>query len=323
MLAFKRGLRCWAVTVVCLLHSAGGWAQTYPTRPIQMVVAFAPGGAGDIVARLVARKLGEGLGQPVVVENRPAPLAAVSLVKNARPDGHTLLMAGSGTALTSALFVQLPYDLMKDFVHVSTLASFDLALLVDRQSRFQSVADVLAFARAQPGRLNIGTVRIGSTQNLAAEMFKSMAGIDAVIVPYKTAGDIAGALRARDLDVAIDMLPAVQSQLVNQSVVALAVTAGRRHPTLPQVPTLAESGLAGFDVSSWNGIAVPTGTPPAVVARLAQAIAQAVESGEVQKGLLALGVTAKASTPEQMHQRMASDIAQWRAVIERAGIPRQ
>jgi len=315
--------RRWLVAAALLLHGSCGWTQAYPSKPLQLVVAFAPGGAGDIVARLVARKMGEGLGQPVVVDNRPVPLAAVSLVKNARPDGHTLLMAGSGTALSSALFVQLPYDLMADFVHVSTLAAFDLALLVDPASPFHSVDQVLAHARAHPGRLNIGTVRIGSTQNLAAEMFKSMAGIDVLIVPFKNSGDIVSALRSRDIDLGIEMLPAVLGQLGNQSLKALALTSSARHPGLPQVPTLAERALPGFEASSWNGIAVPAGTPPAVVDRLAREIARAVESPEVQKALLAQGVTARASSPAQMTERMRGDIAKWRAVIDKAGIARQ
>ena len=261
-------LRCataWALAASCML----ALAQPYPAKPIQLVVAFAPGGAGDLVARLVARKMAESTGQPVVIENKPVPVAAVSMVAHAKPDGYTLLMAGSGTALTSALFAKLPYDLMGDFIHVSTLASFDLTLITGSQSGFNSVADVLAYARAHPGKLNIGTVRVGSTQNLAAEMFKAMAGLDAVIVPYKTTGEIISAMRSKDVHVAIEMLPPMLGQIAGKSVKALAVTSGKRFPGLPAVPTLAESGLPGFEASSWNGITVPAGTPPDVVSRLA------------------------------------------------------
>ena len=314
--------RCAAVAALAVCGSAA-LAQAYPARPILLVVAFAPGGAGDIVARLVARKMGEQLGQPVVVENRPVPVAAVSSVAKARPDGHTLLMAGSGTALTSALFARLPYDLMRDFVHVSTLSSFDLVLVTTEASGFGSVAEVLAHAKAHPGQLTIGTARVGSTQNLAAEMFKAMAGIDALVVPYKAAGDLVGAMRSRDVQVAIEMLPAVLGQVQAKSLKALAVTSPQRFPGLPQVPSLAEIGLPGFEAASWNGIAVPVGTPPGVVARLAQAIAQGVAAPEVRKELLALGFTAHASTPGQMARRMQDDIAKWRAAIDKAGIARQ
>ena len=311
--------------VALALAASTSWvaAQGYPTKPVQLVVAFAPGGAGDIVARLVARKMGESMGQPVVIDNRPVPVAAVSVVKNARPDGYTLLMAGSGTALTSALFNKLPYDLMGDFTHVSTLASFDLTLMAGPQSNFNSVADVLAFAKANPGKLNIGTVRVGSTQNLSAEMFKAMAGIEAVIVPYKTTAEIVTALRAKDVHVAIEMLPPMLGQIASKAVKPLAVTSTKRFPDLPSVPTLAESGLPNFESSSWNGVAVPKGTPPEVVARLAQEIDKAISSPEVQKELQAAGMVAKASTPEQMAQRMRNDIAKWRGVIDKAGIPRQ
>lgn len=307
------------------LAASCSWAlaQPYPSKPIQLVVAFAPGGAGDTVARLVAKKMGEGLGRAVVIENRPIPVAAVSLVKNAKPDGYTLLMAGSGTALTSALFTKLPYDLMGDFSHVSTLTSFDLVLVTSELSGLHSVAEVIAFAKANPGKLTIGSARVGSTQNVAAEMFKAMAGIDALIVPYKSSGDLVSALRTKDVQLVVEMLPALLGQIQGKSIKALAVTSARRFPGLAEVPSLAESGLPGYEAASWNGIAVPVGTPPAVVARLATEVQKAVDSVEVQTALLALGFTAKASTPEQMTQRMQADIAKWRAVIDRAGIPRQ
>lgn len=312
-----------ALSWVIAAAAVSAQAQTYPSKPIQLVVAFAPGGAGDTVARLVARKMSASLGQAVVIENRPVPVAAVSLVKNARPDGHTLLMAGSGTALTTALFGKLPYDLMGDFIHVSTLASFDLVLITGEQSGLKNVAEVIAYAKANPGKLTIGSARVGSTQNLAAELFKSMAGIDALIVPYKASGDLLNALHGKDLQVAMEMLPPVLGQIKGQGILALAVTAPRRFPGLPEVPTLAESSLPGYEASSWNGITVPAGTPPAVVARLAHEIRAAVESPEVQAELLALGYTAQASTPAQMAQRMRADIVKWRAVIDQAGIPRQ
>lgn len=298
-------------------------AQTWPTRPIQLYVAFAPGGAGDIVARAVGKELSKSLGQPVLIENRPAPVVAVSTVAKAKPDGHTLMLAGNGTALSQALFKSLPYDVTRDFVHISTLSSFDLTLLTGLQSEFNTVADVLAWARAQPGRLNIGTVRVGSTQNLAAEMFKAMAGVEAVIVPFKTTADVLTALRSRDVHIAFEILPPILTQITGRNVKVLAVTSNRRFPGLPQVPTLAEAGVPGFEATSWNGISAPLGTPPAVVERLARDIQAAVASAEVQKELQALGFVPRASTPEQMAQRMKSDIAKWGAVIEKAGIEKQ
>ena len=315
-------LRC--AMAIALAASCGyAAAQAFPTKPITFYVAFAAGGAGDIVARAVARKMGESMGQPVVIENRPAPMIAPVTVAKAKPDGYTMLMAGSGTALTQVLFKSVPYDLMGDFTHVSTLASFDLALLTGGQSSFNSVAEVLAYAKANPGKLNIGTVRVGSTQNLAGEMFKSMAGIDAVIVPYKTTAEVISGLRSGDIQVALEILPPVLGQITGKVVKPLALTSTRRFPGLPDVPTLAESGVPGFDASSWNGMSVPTGTPRAVVDKLAREAAKAVASPEVQKELQAVGMVARASTPEGMTERMKNDMAKWKGVIEKANIPRQ
>jgi tripartite-type tricarboxylate transporter receptor subunit TctC len=203
------------------------------------------------------------------------------------------------------------------------MASFDLSLITGTQSGFQTVADVLAFAKANPGKLNIATVRIGSTQHLTAELFKSMAGIDAVIVPYKTTADIITALRAKDVHVAIEMLPPVLGQISGKTVKALAMTSSSRFPGMPDVPTLAESGLPGFEAASWNGISVPANTPPAIVSKLAKELDAAIASAEVQRELQVLGMVAQASTPEQMTRRMRNDMAKWKTVIDKAGIPKQ
>ncbi|MFZ4288759.1 Bug family tripartite tricarboxylate transporter substrate binding protein [Variovorax sp. HJSM1_2] len=298
-------------------------AQTYPVRPIQLFVALGPGGAGDLVARMLAKKMGESMGQPVVVENRPSPVVAVATVAKAKPDGYTMMMAGSGTALSSSLFKSLPYDLMADFIHVSTMASFDLALVTGSQSSFNSVADVLAYAKANPGKLNIGTIRIGSTQHLSAEMFKSMAGIDVVVVPYKTTPDVVTALRANDVQVAMEILSPVLGQIKGKNIKALAVTSTHRFPGLPDVPTVAESGVPGFEASSWNGISVPARTPAEIVARLGKEVQAAISSPEVLAELQAMGIVASPSTSEQMSLRMKRDMAKWQGVIHKAGIPRQ
>ena len=317
----RKFMRCAAALAVAAFCATAG-ADTWPSRPIQFYVAFAPGGAGDIVARLVAKEMSKALGQPIVIENRPAPVVAVQTVAKAKPDGHTMMLAGNGTALSQALFKSLPYDVMKDFTHVSTLAFFDLTLIVNGQSEFNSVADVLAYARANPGKMNIGTVRLGSTQNLSAEMFKSMTGIDALIVPYKTTGEIITALRSKDIQVAFEILPPILGQINQKAIKPLAVTSTSRFPGLPQVPTLAET-VPGFEATSWNGMSVPVGTPPAIVARLAKEAQIAIASPEVQRELQAVGMVARSSTPEQMTQRMKGDIVKWGAVIDKAGIEKQ
>lgn len=300
-------------------------AQTpgFPSRPLQLTVAFGPGGAGDLIARRITKEMSGVLGQPVVIENRPAPLAGVLAVARAKPDGYTMMMVGNGTTLTSALFEKLPYDLVRDFTHVSTMSFFDVALVVDAGSSLGSVRDVLAYARANPGRMNIATVRLGSTQHLTASMFMAMTGIQATLVPFKTTADVLSALRSGDVQMAFEIVPPILGQIASKTVRPLATTSARRSPSLPQVPTLQEAGIAGFEIASWNGISVPAGTPRAVVDRLAQAVHAAVTNPELRRELLALGVEARASTPEEMKQRVQSEIAKWNAVIDRVGIERQ
>lgn len=297
--------------------------DNYPSRPIHFYVAFAPGGAGDTVARIVSKKMADSMGQPIVIENRPAPLVAVQTVQKAKPDGYSMVMVGSGTALTNGLFKSLPYDLVKDFIHVSTLASFDLAMITSPDSRLNTVKDVIAYAKAHPGKLNIGTVRVGSTQNLAAEMFKSMTDTDVVIVPYKTTGELLTAVRMKDVQVAFEILPPILGQVKGNQVKAIATTSAKRFPALPNVPTVEESGVTGFEASSWNGVSVPTKTPPEVVARLVKEIDAAVASPEVQKQLERIGMVPKAGTPEEMTARVKGDIAKWTGVIEKAGIEKE
>jgi tripartite-type tricarboxylate transporter receptor subunit TctC len=311
-----------AATLAATVASAQA-ADPYPSKPIQLYVSFAPGGVGDLVARVVARQLTASMGQAVVIENRPVPVIGPTLVARSKPDGYTLAMTGNGTSLTQSLFKSLPYDLMKDFTHVSTLSSFDLALITNSDSPFNSVADVLAYARANPGKLNIGSARIGSTQNLSAELFKSMSGIKALIVPYKTTAEEITAIRSKDVQVIFEIVPAMLGQIRSKQVKVLAVTSSTRDPGLPSVPTIAESGLPGFEATSWNGISAPAKTPPEVVAKLNAELRKAVADPQVQKELLALGVVPGAGTPADMTRRMTGDIAKWGAVIDKAGIPKQ
>lgn len=300
-------------------------ADSFPTKPITIFVAFGPGGAGDLVTRRVAQKMSENMGQAVVIENRPgagASAAAVA-VAHAKPDGYTLLLSGNGTAISSVLFKRLPYDLSRDFRHVSSIASFDLGMIVGANSQFKSVEAILAFGRRNPGKLSIGTSRIGSTQHLAAEMFKAMTRIDAVSVPYRTSGDMLAGLRSNDVQLAFEILPPILGQISSGTVDVLAVASASRFPGLPETPTLAESGVPGFDASSWAGISAPAKTPTAVVERLSNEIQRAVAAPEVRDSLQSMGYVASASTPEEMTRRITRDTAKWKSVIEAAGVPRQ
>lgn len=312
--------RAAALAATAALPSRGA---AFPDRPIALLVGFAPGGVGDIVARTVAGEATRRLGQPVVIENRPVPTAAPSAVARAKPDGYTMLLTANGTAITQSLFRDLSFDLLRDFRHVTTLAFFDLALVTGAATRFHSVADVVSHAKANPGKLNIATVGIGSTQNLAAELFKSAAGIDAAIIPYKATGDVVAALRSGDADVAVEIVPPVLGQLRSDTIRPVALMSAKRFAGLPQVPTMMESGYRDFEATSWNGISLPATTPQPVAEIIGKAFRDAIASAQVRDGLEAIGVTPRASTPEEMTQRVKADIAKWREVIERAKIPRQ
>ncbi|MFO1314357.1 MAG: tripartite tricarboxylate transporter substrate binding protein [Burkholderiales bacterium] len=300
-------------------------AQTFPAKPIRLVVGFAPGGVADITARVVAQRLSDQLGQQVIVDNRPSAggIVAAEAVARAEPDGHTLLLMTNGNAVSASLFRTLPYDTLADFAPVSTLGFFDVAVVVPADSGIDSLPALLAFAKANPGKLNIGTINVGSTQNLAAELFRSATGIDATIVPYKGSPAVITALRGHDVQAAFEMLAPVVPQAKGGTVRILAVTSERRFPGLPDVPTVAESGVPGYAATSWNAVAAPAKTPRAVVDRLNREINAALKSPDVVEKLAAQGVTARGGSPEDMQRLVAADVAKWRRVIEQARIERQ
>ena len=242
-----------------------------------------------------------------------------------KPDGHTLLLVSSGTAVSAALFKSLPFDTLKDFAPVSTLATFDLAIASSAAGRFKSLADVLAYARANPGKLNIGTPQVGTTQNLAAELFKASAGIDAQVVPFNGTPPVITALRGGQIDIMVEILGPLMPQFAPGALKPLAVLGDKRTAQLPDVPAVREAGgvLAGFNVSSWNGLAVPAKTPADVVERLSREIRAVMAMPDVQKKLLDLNLVARGSTPAQAGDVLAGDVRRWGDVIARAKIPRQ
>jgi tripartite-type tricarboxylate transporter receptor subunit TctC len=300
-------------------------ADTFPGKPITLLVPFGPGGIADITARTVAQAMGPLLGQTVVVENKPSAgsIVASQAAAKAVPDGHTLLLMSNGNAVTASLFKKLPFDVTKDFAPITTLGFFEMVVAVDAGSRFKSLADVLAYAKANPGKLNIGTIAVGSTQNLAAELLKLRTGLDAVIVPYKGSPDVLRALKAGDVDVAVEILGPTMGQITGGSVRALALTDDRRNPVLPDVPTVQESGVANYDVTSWNALAAPAGTPADVVAKINRAAREALTTPAVARRLQELGVRAQASTPAQLDTLLNTEIRRWRDVIQAAKIELQ
>ncbi len=322
--ALKRVAR-WIAAAALAAAAAGAGAQTYPTKPVRIVVPFGPGGVADISARAVAQKMGESMGQQVIVENKPSAggIVASEMVAKAEPDGYTLLFITNGNSVSESLFKSLPYNSVKDFAPVSTVGFFDFVLFVKSDSDIKSLGDLLARMRANPGKVNIGTINPGSGQHLSAELFKSMAGVDAQIITYKSTPQVITAVLAGEVQVALDIVAPVMAQVKNGAVRMIAVSSNQRSPILPDVPTVAESGVPGYDSESWNGVAAPAKTPQAIIERLNKEVRAAVAAPEVRKRLHDLGIDARAGTPEQLRERLVADIAKWKAVIEKANIPRQ
>ena len=314
------------VFFVCLALSAT--AQPLSSRPIKIVVPFGAGGVADLTARIVAQKMSDNMGQPVVIDNKPGAggIVAGDAVAKAEADGHTLLLMSNGTAVSAGLFKSLPFDTVRDFAPISALGFFDIALVVPQNSPFKSLADLLAFARASPGKLNIGTINVGSTQNLSAELFKSAASIQVQIVPFNGTPAVITALRGGQIDAAVEILSPVLPQISANALQALAVLGDKRANALKEVPTAAQSnaaGLANFSASSWNALAAPAKTPKDVIARLNREVKAALEAPDVKKRLQDLNIEAAYSTPEQLATLLAAEIKRWSEVIVKAKIPLQ
>jgi tripartite-type tricarboxylate transporter receptor subunit TctC len=305
--------------------SAAIGAERFPTRPLRLIVPFGPGGVGDLTARAVAQKMSEPLGQQVIVDNRPSAggVVAAEIVAKAEPDGHTLLLLNNQQALSVSLFKSLSYDPLRDYAPISTIGTFSLAVLVAPNAPYKSVKDLIAQARGNPGKLNGATTNVGATQNLAAELFKSMAGINVTIVPYNTTGAVLSSLRGGDVQFAFEILAPIIGQVKSGTLRALAVTTASRFPLLPDVATVSESGVSGYEVTSWNGIAAPARTPGAILKRLHEVVIAALASSEVKQRFHDLAVEPWPSTPEAFRAHLQAEIVKWRKVIEQARIPKQ
>jgi len=314
-----RGFICIALA----LHGAAALAQ-YPTQPIKIIVPYGAGGVADITARVLAQKLSEQMGQQVIIDNRPSAgqIVASDAVKKAEPDGYTLLWLNGGHAVSASLFNSLPYDAVKDFAPVSTVAFFGMALLVDSTSPYKTVKDFIAAAKANPGKFNVGTTSLGSTQSIAGLLFKSMAGVDLQVVPYKATPMIVTSVKGGDLQAMFEFLTPTLSHVKSGSLRALGVSYSHRFEGLPDIPTIAET-VPGYEATSWNAVAAPAKTPKAIIDRLNREINTAMAVPEVRQRLIGLGVEPRAGTPEQLHDLLVSETAKWKKVIEAAHIPKQ
>lgn len=300
-------------------------ADTYPSKPVRIIVPYGPGGIADVTMRLVAQNLSKRFGQQFFIENRPGAggIVGMQAAREAPADGYTLVMVGGGLTIAKALFKSLPYNIETDFTPISTTASYGLVITTKADSPYKTISDVIAYAKAHPGTINFGTINAGSAQNLSAELFRIMAGLDVTIVPYKTTPDLASAVLRGDVDVAFEYFVGFQSPITNGQMRVLATTARERANNLPDVPTVIESGLDGYEVTSWNGIAVRSGVPADIIAQLNRAVGEALKSPEVQKFSNDAGMDARGMSPDDLQNRIKSDVAKWSQVIEKAGIKKR
>ena len=297
----------------------------YPSRPVQIIIAYGAGTIGDVSMRILADKLSGSLGKNFIVENKPgaAGVIAAKAAAAALPDGYTLVLIGNSYAISTALFKSLPYDVVKDFTPISAIATFDFLVATKKGSKFKSMKDVIAYARENPGKLTIATLSPGTTQYLAVELLKVTAGVKVTAVPFRNSPDAATALLRGDVDIDMDSYAPLKSFLENDKIDVIATTGKNRAPFLKDVPTVAESGLPGFDVTSWNGIAAPAGVPAPIVAKLTKAVNTALELPDVQATGQRLGMVMRGSSSDELKARLKADIAKWSDLIETAHIPKQ
>jgi len=314
----RRGLLAGAASLVAL--PARG--ETFPSKPVQLIVPLGPGGINDIISRLIAAKLTESWGQPVIVVNKPGAggIIGSEAVTKAAPDGYTILMVYSSHMVNPSLYSKLPYDSVRDFAPITLVNTVNLVLTVSPTVPVNSVQELIALAKAKPGTLNFGTSGIGSLGHLAALRFAKAAGIDVVHVPYKSAPEVITAMLRGDasfyFDSPITALPFIRSGKVK----ALAVTSAARSSVMPDVPTIAEAALPGFEVLGWNGLLAPAGTPKPTIDKLNADIVRILSRQEVVDQLKEQGVDVVGNTPEEFAARISADIAKWRDIIVAAGI---
>jgi tripartite-type tricarboxylate transporter receptor subunit TctC len=304
-----------------LLAAASAYAQTYPSRPVHLIVGFPPGGGVDINARLLAPKLSEYLGQQVVVENKPGASTNIAneFVARSAPDGHTLLINTAALAINMSLFQNLRFDALRDFAPVSLFSESPNVMVVNAKLEAQNVKEFIAAARGAPGRLNYSSAGVGTTQHLAAELFKLRTGTFIVHIPYKGSAPSLTALIAGEVQMSFANVPAIQGHVKSGRLRALATAAAQRDPQLPDVPTMQEAGLDGVEVSVWYGVLAPAKTPPEIVRKLADGIVRATRDPEVRRRMLDQGAMPVGSTPEEFAKILREEVARWAEVVRVSG----
>ncbi len=306
-----------------LLAAVSAAAQNYPTRPIRLIVPYAPGGNVDITARMIGPAMGEFLGQGIVVDNRAGGggTTGANLAAKAAPDGYTLLMGSSGPLSINPIVVpNLPYDPVKDYAPVSRVHVVPLVVLASQKSGIGSVKEMIERARANPGKLTVASAGVGTTNHFGIELFSAMAGVKVLHVPYKGSGPALTELLGGQVATMFDQLSSSIGYIRDGRLKALAVASAKRSSMLPGVPTLDESGLRGYEASTFIGVLAPAGTPKPVIARLNAAVRKVMETPVVVEKLRGLGTEPGSSSPEEFRKTISDELAKWRAVAKRAGL---
>jgi tripartite-type tricarboxylate transporter receptor subunit TctC len=305
-----------------VLASPAAQAQTYPSKQITLVIPFAAGGSNDIIARAIGKELSDAWGQPVIAENRPGAGSVIgaSTVASAPPDGYTLLLVSTTFTINAAIKKSMPFDTLRDFTPVAFVARSPLLFVASKNVPVKSAKDALALAKSKPGEITYASAGIGSINQIAAELIATSAGVKLMHVPYKGGAPALNDLLGGHVDVYVSSMPQVQQLAQSGQVNALAVTSVKRSPLLPNVPTLDEAGVAGFDLSSWWGIVGPAGMPPDVVNKLNAAINKTLTAPEMQKFMASEGAEAKVMTPQEFSDLIHSEVQRWTKVAHEANI---
>ena len=314
-----------AALVACVLVAPAA-AQDFPNRPIRIIVPFGPGGGGDIVGRIFGQALQEKLGQPVIIENKPGAAGTLGneLIARAEKDGYTIGVMTAGQIIAAAMNKSLRYDTATAFEPISQVGTASLMLVARADFPASNVADLIAAAKASPGKINVASPGFGATQHMSGELFKQMAGVDMVSVQFRTTPEAVTAVLGKQVDVLFDTVLAVIGQVQSGQLKAIAVTSKERFPIVPDVPAIAETGaMAGYDVSTWYGFFGPRGISPEIVAKLNKALNDALKDEAVRDKLTKAGVAVRGSTPEEFGAFMAGELARWNKVREAAGIAQQ
>jgi tripartite-type tricarboxylate transporter receptor subunit TctC len=317
----RRGTAC-ALALLALAFALPVSGQDYPTRPIRFVLGFAPGGASDTMARVIGTRLSEGLGQPVVIDNRAGAGGniAAEIVANSVPDGYTMLLGNNGIlAVNVSLYPKLAFDPVKDFAPVVLIASQPNVLVVHPSVAAKSVKDLIALLKAKPGQLNYASPGNGTTGHLAAELFKTMAGVSYTIIPFKGGGPSALAMISGETQFTFATALSVQGHIKSGKLRALAVTTAKRSASFPDLPTVAEAGVPGFDAITWHGVVVPARTPPAAVARLNKEFNKLLQTPEMRERMLGLGSEVIGGEAKELTAYMKVEIPRWAKVIKASG----